>query len=371
MTDDPTNHPDADLGTTDPRVEASDDLLAQLRSADPVDPGSLPTPTDPGSRQLLASILDEAALTSSAPGAPAQSMAAADDTNVDATTDPVFAQLPTIRGTTRVGSGRRWGYLAGAAAAVLVLVAGLLVFAPDNTPSALAAVHQAAEATANVESGQIDVTFDLEGTDGTIDQARLAGDLTVTFAGSDLAVTADVSDRPDELDGHLPSTIETRLVGETLYLHDGEQWYSVEAPALLGDMLVGMIDPRSVLPTVQELIETEEVGPASVDGLATTHYRSIVDLGDESLAEAQWLPVNGADIEAEGEITIDLFVDDDGLLRQLVLTGDVRQPAAEGDGTATFEVVTAFSRLGDDLTIDAPEGAVPFDPAAGHGPFED
>ena len=68
-------------------------------------------------------------------------------------------------------------------------------------------------------------------------------------------------------------------------------------------------------------------------------------------------------VEADGEVTVDLFVDEAGALSRFDLSGQI-QPADGSDGSATFEVVTVFSDVGADLSIDAPEGAVAFDPMA-------
>ena len=284
-----------------------DEILDRLRAADPVAEPSLPAGTDPGPQALLASVMaeggtagDEITGEEIAGGQPEEAGA-------------VFASLPEIRSTRQPRTTpRRWQLLT-AAAAVVALVAGFLVFSPDNTPTALAAVHQAAEATAETGSGQIDVSFSVDGTDGG-ESAQVAGLVMATFAGADLAVSVELTDAPTELTGPVPDSIESRLVDGTLYANDGTQWYSVEAPTVLSATLLDLVDPRSVLARVQELVATEEVGPTTVDGVATTHYRSTVDLGDASLAQAEWLPVAPGDIDAEGDITVDLFVDDDGLL---------------------------------------------------------
>lgn len=322
---------------TDDHLPLSDaELMDRLRRADPVVASELPAPGDPTPRQLLEDIM-----TTETPH-PAQPAA-----------HPAVEQA-------RGRSNRRWGFLIASAAAVLFLVAGVLAFAPRGTEPALAAVHGAAAATADVDSGRITVTVVADGTDGQ-ESGRLVGRVDAVFAGDDFSATIDVDEAPAHAGiDRLPVT-ESRLVDGTVYINDGNQWYSLEAPEFLGQRLQDVVDPRAVLETVQDLVETEEIGSATVDGTETSHYRSVVDLEDESLRRSGWLAMEGADVDAEGEVQIDLFVDGDGLLRQLDVSGDVRQPDG-GPASATFDVSTTFTDLGADLSVEAPADATPVGP---------
>ena len=123
-------------------------------------------------------------------------------------------------------------------------------------------------------------------------------------------------------------------------------------------MVSDFVDPRSVLGKVQELTETTEVGRETVDGVDVTRFRSVVDLQDETLADSGWLPTDGAPIDAEGVITVDLLVDDGGVLRLMEIGGDLRETVGAdgtaGTGTAVFTVSTRFHDLGADIEIEAP-----------------
>ncbi|MCP5031122.1 MAG: hypothetical protein GY939_04905 [Actinomycetia bacterium] len=345
-------------------INPRDDLMHRLQAADPVDPATLPSIDDQASRNLLDAVMAD---TSNADIDSATGDAGTGQAHGTHEPEVLFAKLPEVKRVRQQGRRRHWAVLAGAAAAVMILVAGVATFLPDNTPRALAAVHSAAAATANSDSGQVAVTFWLDGTDGSYSE-QIAGDVTATFSGADLALAVELSDQPTTVGDDLPSSVETKLVDGKIYLNDGSQWYVIEAPAGLATTLIEFVDPRSVLTTVEELLETEEIGPTTTDGLATTHYRSVIDLDGETLNQARWLPIDAADIDAEGDVTVDLFVDEDGLLRQLSLSGDVREPRGEGagNGEARFEVVISFSNLGADLTIEAPTDAVPLDGAT-HG----
>ena len=328
-------------------TERDDDLIRRLSDADPIDPRALPTADDPTARQLL-----ERIMTTDAADSPADSPIG-DET-------PEVLDLPRVRGIDRYASAnrRRGPYLAAVAAAILLIV-GFIVFSPNNSQPALAAVHSAAQATAEIDSGRVTTTFDLVGSDGTSTGA-VAGEVRAEFAGSDVAVELDLTSAEGEAAGlELPAT-EGRLVDGVLYTNYGSTWYAVETGTLIGQTVVETIDPRTVLTEVEGLLETTEIGPAEVGGVETTQYRSVVDLGDDSLRESGWLPIDAADVRTEGQLTVDLYVDDAGLLRRLDLTGDVLETG--GAGSATIEITTVFTDLGADISIDAPADAVVLDP---------
>lgn len=338
-------------------TEPNDDLMNRLAAADPTDHRSLPTSDAPEARQLLENAMSAHPSIDEPARAPAADVPAADA--------PVrLLDLPEVPGLDRYsGHGRSRILLVGAAAAVILLVAGFLVFAPDNATPALAAVHSAAQATAAADTGRVTTTFSLEGTDGA-ESEQIAGRLEASFASGDIAFSVEIDETIGTSDlGALPVT-EARLVDGVFYANDGTQWYSVETSGFIGQTLVDVVDPRSVLATVQDLLETEEIDTAVVDGVSTTHYRSVVDLGDDSLTESGWLALQGLDVDVEGSVTVDLFVDDDGLLRQLDIAGDLREPG-DGAGTAMFMVSTSFFDIGTDLTVDVPADAIEINPLEG------
>jgi hypothetical protein len=343
-------------------------FLRRLADADPVDPTTLPTADDPTAARLLDTIL---ATADAGPGHAAEAAHAAHAVDAAVAT-PADPGRPGWIGRSRLA-------LVAVAAAVLVLVGAVAVLAPDSTPAAVAEVRAAAATTASADTGHIETTFALhvddEGT-GHLDggAADLAGRAAVDYAGSDLALSIQLDTVPSEVERRglteLVGLEDIRLVDDVVYFRQGEQWLAVETGGLLGDLVVQVVDPRTVLDTVKGLSEATEVGPAEVDGTATTHFRSVVDLGDESLAEAGWMAVEGMDVAADGEVTIDLFVDADGALRRFELTGDVR-PDDGSPGQGTFDVVTTFSGLGAEHSIEAPAGATTFDPLAGLGGLDD
>lgn len=356
MTDSRT--PDA-TPTPDAEHEA---FMARLTAADPVDPTTIASADTPAATQLLDQVLATPAGEPPRPGA------------------PIVTPVHTPDSVPGTGSGRgnqSWshrllsqgrGGLVAVAAAVLVIVGAVAVLAPDNTPAALAEVHNAAAATADADSGRIVTDFAIDYADDELtDQA--GGEIEVIYDGGDLGISVQVDELPSELgddadvDAFLPALDDVRLVDDVAYVQQGGQWLAVDTGGLLGDLVVRYVDPRTVLDTVQDLTETTEVGPVDVDGVATTQYRSVIDLGDETLAQSGWLAFDGMNAEVDGEVTVDLFVDEAGALVRFDLSGDLA-PTDGTDGSATFEVTTTFTDIGDDMSIEAPEGAEVFDPLA-------
>ncbi|MGB5758652.1 MAG: hypothetical protein WBM50_17185, partial [Acidimicrobiales bacterium] len=206
-------------------------------------------------------------------------------------------------------------------------------------------------------------TFALQGRqEGTVE--RFEGRVDASYAGSNVMLSLQVDEQPGDLGlDELPFS-DARLVDDVLYVDGGDQWMAVDTEGFLGDLVGQFIDPRVVLETVQELTDATEVGSETIDGVATTHYQSIVDLGDETLAQSGWMAFEGVPIDAEGEVTVDLYVGADGVLNRLDLSGDVQDSGDSGD-SGTFEVSMTFFDIGSDITIEAPADAVVVSPLEG------
>ena len=324
--------------------DSNDELIERLASADPVDFNSLPSGTDPAPQQLLENI-----------------MTTGSDTGPQIDEPIELLELPSVQGIDRYGrGGRNRMRVLATAAAVLILVVGFVVFSPDNTPPALATVHTAAQTTADFDSGRVNTTFAFEGDDGQ-GADSIGGEVLAEFAGTDVRITGNLDDAPGDVAGMLPSDGEARLIDGVLYVSEGEGWYAVETGGLIGQTVVDFVDPRSVLLEVEDLVETTEIGPAVIDGIDTTHFQSIVDVNEQSLQETGWFPVEAAgELQANGEVTVDLYIDGEGLLRQLRVTGDLVE--TDGPGTASVSITTNFFDLGADIAIEAPADSTLIDP---------
>ncbi|MEL7208596.1 MAG: hypothetical protein AAGK32_10260 [Actinomycetota bacterium] len=350
--------------------DGDDDLLARLRAARPIDPNPQPRSDGPPAHALLESVMNQPTPEASNP---ASNQAPSLDPVLFAdAADHDFDRPPAASG----GRARRgYGLVLAAAAAAVVLVAGALALLPTNTEPALAAVQSAAQATADAGTGRVEVVATVEAGDGQ-ERGNIDASVTGRYNGTDVAfvvgefvasATGDHAGDLDDFDDEFPLT-ETRFVDGVLYVNTvDEGWLGVEVPQFVGTTLTDLADPREVLGSVQELVEADEVGPVTLtepDGatVSTTHYRSIVDLGDETLGQSGWLAgLDTTEIDADGVITIDIYVGDDDLLRRLTVSGDLTEPE-NGSGDATFEITSSFYDIGSDITIEAPADAEIIDP---------
>lgn len=358
---------------TDP-TDSQDEFFRRLTAADPVDQNALPSPQSPSAQQLLEQAINHSPSNHSTINHENASHEMNQQSNPHPpnsyppnlqpagagrqVTDPVDpSEFQFDHSTPAPGRTRGRGMLVAAAAAVLLLVGGVLVLAPDNTSPAVATVHSAAASTLEASTARITTVFSLEGQDGT-DSGSVSGQFDAEYADDDVSFTVDLSTVefdgpqgvPDPTD--LPVS-EARIVDGVIYINFGERWLAVETDGLLGSVVNQFADPRQVLETVQELTETTEVGPATVDGVATTHFQSVIDLGDEQLSSSGWLAFEGMPVESDGEVTVDLFVDDSGVLRQLDLSGDIQDTSGSGE-SGTFNVETRFYDIGADIVVEAP-----------------
>ena len=298
-----------------------------VRAADPVRLADLPTASGPAAQELLANTMS----------------------------------APSVVAPTRLRN--RLPVLGAVAAAVALIATSFALLSPGNTDTALASVKAAAQEAAVADSGRIITSFSIDGNiDGTTDSA--AGEVEVLFNRDDLAITIDVSDVPDDLQGQgteLLEGVETRLVDGVLYVRGGPtpEWIALELPQLFIDEIT-KVDPRTLLQTIQTLVDAEEIGADTIDGDAVTLYQSTVDLNDPSLSSSGWMAglESQLDLETDGTIVVEMAVDGADQLRRVTITGDLTE-AQDGDGSATFSISTVFTDLNNVDRIVAPEGVVP------------
>ena len=309
--------------------------LRDLRAADPVRMADLPRSTDPSAVALL---------------------------------QRVSATSPLTPTHARRGLRNRVVPLGAVAAAFLVVMVGFTVFSPSNTETALANVKTAAQEVAAADSGRATTTFEIDGVSNGVSD-RAAGTAVLTYNSDNFAVTLDLDDLPQQFKnndagmGDLLSEVETRFVDGVIYGRGGpiEDWIAVELPSIFIDQIRETADPRSVLETVQTLVETEEVGTTTIDGVDVTQYQSVVNLDEKSLAESGWLAGidSQIDVDTDGTLTVDLFVTDAGQLMRLDVFGTLAATEATDSMAATFSISTLFTDLNAIDPITAPEGVVP------------
>ncbi len=127
----------------------------------------------------------------------------------------------------------------------------------------------------------------------------------------------------------------------------GAKW--VKESGDLNDTSLANLSPERLLATLSRASsETERVGEEDVRGASTVRYRLTVDC-------------EGANLECDGTAPVDVWIDDDGVVRRIALDDD--------SGTATFE----FFDFGVEVEIEPPppdqvtEGGIDLVPGSGSG----
>mgnify|MGYP001572825887 CR=1 FL=1 len=129
-------------------------------------------------------------------------------------------------------------------------------------------------------------------------------------------------------------------------------------------------DPRELLDFLQGVSgEIEIVGTEQLRGVETTHYRATIDpLESEKLVppekqqEPESLVEQMAAQSGPGEIPIDVWLDESGLVRKLEMAFSSTQPGTSGsaDASMTFEIYD----YGEDVAIELPPASEVVDASA-------
>ncbi|MDH4148177.1 MAG: LppX_LprAFG lipoprotein [Acidimicrobiia bacterium] len=322
-----------------------DQLLAALRDADPVDPTSLPAPTDPSARALLEQIV-------STPRA------------FESPLPHKSYVVPPKRGNWK----RRAALLTGSVAAAGALVFGLVATPFGSQPSASAAeaVLAAADATsvATADTVRTSTRFEVGGLPAILGTERVSGQVDVAFAGTDFGATVTFDQKLDGMAGMLldqfgagDGPIEVRLVDGVVYQRDATGWasYDGETDQASGETFVEAMRGRALLAALADVGDVAEVGRDDIDGVSTVHYRGTID---DPASKAQALEGMGA-LTGVGEpgtqLTVNVWVTDADLIRRVTVDGTlVAGGFADIERDLTVRTQTDFTDAGAPIAIEAP-----------------
>lgn len=267
---------------------------------------------------------------------------------------------------------RRIGFLV----ALLVLALGLTACGVSNTidPVATAATktQNAGGAklafSATISSPALPTPMTLSG-EGVVDGDR--GEVTLDMsqllaqAGAPALSGATVREVFLKEDGNLVLYMESPLFAA--FLPGGKRWLRLDvqkAGKKLGfdfNDLMGAAsqNPAQALDMLQASGDFDNVGAETIGGASTTHYRGTVDLAD--LAAKQG--VSGDALEhvmelgAQGRMPIDVWIGDDGLVRQVELTSSGKQDGVE----VSVAIKIGMSDFGSTVSVTAPPAGEVFD----------
>jgi hypothetical protein len=154
-------------------------------------------------------------------------------------------------------------------------------------------------------------------------------------------------------------------------LPSGKTWMKVDVEKLAkgsGLDLTQLLQANqgSPAPVLDALVKTNEstkVGRETIDGVATTHYRSAVDPREAALSQfrgdARKQLEQALQTTHVASIPVDAWVGDDGLVRRLRLELPSDVTGRSTGGTITF--TEELSGYGDDVDVELPDESEVFD----------
>lgn len=246
-----------------------------------------------------------------------------------------------------------------------------LAAAPGADAEPVAVLDDTVERTAAVESGRYEmvVTYDT-GSVGAepVTPVRATGEFT--DQGRSLRIEMDL--------GEPVGTIEEVIVDGIAYVTvPGAGCQEIDLSDLLGSVGGsggGAMDPGAFLEQLRAIDgDVQELGPLDVRGVATTHYAAAYTLTDaiaampdeqgEALRQMyDTLPQSFL----ETEQAVDVFVDDDGLVRRMQVA--TTSTDVEGVALPSTTTIMDWFDFGADVSVEAPgdceaTGVSPFGPS--------
>lgn len=130
----------------------------------------------------------------------------------------------------------------------------------------------------------------------------------------------------------------------------------------LGSLTGGQADPSGSLGLLYGLVDVKEIGVEAIDGAQATRYQAVLDvtkaLGEipaaqraslRQVIESMRQQGAGTDLSA---IPVDVWVDEDGYLKQFRLRLEI--PATGAGGSGAFSMTVTLSNVGEPIDIQPP-----------------
>jgi hypothetical protein len=266
-----------------------------------------------------------------------------------------------------------------AAAETTTTAAGETTTTAASSSGDTGAFQEALEKSGEINSAQMEGTMAMSGIEG----APAGGEVTIDFSGAfdnaneifafkmDLsgAVEGMGEEIPPEMAGLL-GDMEIINVGDDAYMKFGffsmflgsdTEWIKMSADetgeAAGGFTGVNPVNPSDMFAAfTNQNVDIVELGTEDVRGVATTHYRAVVD--------ARAMAEESADGSVEGleelgelpeELEVDFWIDDDRYIRRFALTIDGSQiESAPGEGFASMVMTYEMFAFNEPVNVTVP-----------------
>lgn len=201
---------------------------------------------------------------------------------------------------------------------------------------------------------------------GAFDYENQTGQLTYDFSELFAATGQSLGDDPVEviLDGnvfYMKFPLLSNLVpgGKPWIKFDVQKLGEEQGLDLSQLQQLNQGDPSQILGYLRGSGSVEEVGPETIDGVETTHYKAVIDL-DKVASQAP--PELQAQVQEQidqlkkqtgvGELPMEVWVDGDGLPRRILYTFEASLTGGE-DKTSTILTMN-FTDYGVDVQVEPP-----------------
>jgi hypothetical protein len=252
------------------------------------------------------------------------------------------------------------------------VAAALLGFQKGVDPVASAATKSEAAGgakvalTASVDSSQ--GSFDVSA-NGVVDQgqADITTDLSKVLAAAGMPST-DGSVEVRYLQENGDPVVYVNAPALSAMIPGAKTWIKLDlqqAGQAAGVDLNGMLsqaaqNPADALDLLKSVGSVQSVGTETLDNVQTTHYKATIDLataagkvGDQASQLVQHLIANGG----PSTVPVDVWIGDDGLVRQVTFDGT----GSNGSDSGTLHLTLDLSDYGSAVNVAAPASGDTFD----------
>ncbi|OON78059.1 hypothetical protein [Streptomyces tsukubensis] len=222
------------------------------------------------------------------------------------------------------------------------------------------AVQAAYEKTSGARTAKMDLDMAVKA-GGRSSEVTGTGAVDLKGGESDMTLTAEGQKIRQLTKG---TVIYQKLpAGQRGQLPQGKSWMKIDLRKLQEKQGTsaasgtGMSDPAQSFGYTKGISgkDVKKVGPQTLDGVRTTHYRVSVDV-DKLVKDAPAGQAKQLRQQLGDKLPMDIWLDSEGRLRQETMKLDMKRPKGETDGPAKASMTTTlrFSDFGTDVEVKAP-----------------